>query len=133
MRDDAIAALKFFDYFKDNGLADFTRWQAPPELTISEALFFIPANPQSRPLAFIRDLFEERARIVANDKNDVRGQVIKLGINSVYGKFAQKVGQPGKPPAYGCLWYAAAITAGTRRKVMEAALTGRQGCNRLRH
>ena len=121
MRDEAIGCFEFFDRFKDDGLADFTRWGAPPEIIVSEALFFIPGDPASRPLAFIRGLFDERARIVANDKNDVRGQVIKLGINSVYGKFAQKSGKPGEPPAYACLWYAAAITAGTRRKLMEAA------------
>jgi hypothetical protein len=39
------------------------------------------------------------------------------------GKFAQRVGQLGEPPAYGSLWYAGAITAGTRRKLMEAALS----------
>jgi hypothetical protein len=123
LRDEAIAAFKFFDRFKDDGLADFTRWSAAPEIIVSEAMFFIPGEAASRPLAFIRTLFDERARIVANDKNDVRGQVIKLGINSVYGKFAQRNGQPGEPPAYACLWYAAAITAGTRRKLIEAALT----------
>jgi hypothetical protein len=32
------------------------------------------------------------------------------------------VGKRGEPPAYGSLWYAAAITAGTRRKLLEAAL-----------
>jgi hypothetical protein len=53
----------------------------------------------------------------------MRGQVIMLGINSVYGKFAQRVGKRGEPPAYGSLWYAAAITAGTRRKLLQAALS----------
>lgn len=122
MRDDAIAALKFFDYFNGNGLADFSRWRDAPEIIISEALFFIPGGASSRPLSFIRDLFNLRAEITAKNKSDVRGQVIKLGINSVYGKFAQRVGKPGEPPAYGCLWYAAAITAGTRRKLLESAL-----------
>jgi hypothetical protein len=85
-------------------------------------MFFIPADETSRPLKFIRAVFNWRAEIVSKNKLDVRGQVIKLAINSVYGKFAQRVGQLGQPPANGCLWYAAAITAGTRRKLMEAAL-----------
>jgi hypothetical protein len=83
-------------------------------------LFFIPTDEASRPLTFIKDLFDWRASL---HKDDMRGQVIKLGINSVYGKFAQRVGKRGEPPAYGSLWYAAAITAGTRRKLLEAALS----------
>ena len=58
-------------------------------------MFFTPTDEWSRPLAFIQDLFNMRAEIVAKNKLDVRGQVIKLAINSVYGKFAQRVGQFG--------------------------------------
>ena len=120
MRDDAINALNFFKRFAID-LRDFSTHRGEPEMIVSEAMFFIPADETSRPLEFIRALFNWRAEIVSKNKHDVRGQVIKLAINSVYGKFAQRVGQLGQPPAYGCLWYAAAITAGTRRKLMEAA------------
>jgi hypothetical protein len=68
-------------------------------------------------------LFDYRAKLVKADKKDARGQVIKLDINAVYGKFAQRIGRRGKPPKYGSLWFAAAITAGTQRKLVEAALT----------
>ena len=121
MRDDAINALNFFDRFCVE-LRDFSTHRGEPEMIVSEAMFYIPADETSRPLEFIRALFNWRAEIVSKNKLDVRGQVIKLAINSVYGKFAQRVGQLGQPPSYGCLWYAAAITAGTRRKLMEAAL-----------
>lgn len=123
-RDEVIGAFKHFDYFNGCGrLADYGLHDGPPELIVSEALFFIPGDENSRPLEFIRQLFDMRAEIAINDENDMRSKIIKLGLNSVYGKFAQRVNRPGEPPAYGCLWYAAAITAGTRRKLMEAALT----------
>jgi hypothetical protein len=105
---------------RDRALVHRGLYPDDPQIIVSEALFFEPGYPSSRPLQFIQDLFDWRASL---PKEDMRGQVIKLGINSVYGKFAQRVGRPGEPPAYASLWYAAAITAGTRRKLMEAALT----------
>jgi hypothetical protein len=36
---------------------------------------------------------------------------------------AQRKGHKGKPSNYASLWFAAAIAAGTQRKLMEAALT----------
>jgi DNA polymerase type B, organellar and viral len=120
MRDDVIAAFKYMDRFSELGeLCEYGRFATGPRLEVSEALFFIPGDENSRPLTFVKELFDWRASL---PKDDMRGQVIKLGINSVYGKFAQRVGQRGEPPAYGSLWFAAAITAGTRRKLMEAAL-----------
>jgi hypothetical protein len=120
MRDDVIAAYKWFDHFNGCGkLTNLGVHRERPEMIVSEALFFVPGDERSRPLSFIQGLFDWRASL---PKGDMRGQVIKLGINSIYGKFAQRVGKPGEPPSYGSLWYAAAITAGTRRKLMEAAL-----------
>jgi hypothetical protein len=120
MRDDVIAAFEYADRFNElEKLAHWGAYPQGPQIIISEALFFVPANEASRPLTFIRELFDWRASL---PKDDMRGKVIKLGINSVYGKFAQRVGKRGEPPAYGSLWYAAAITAGTRRKLLEAAL-----------
>jgi DNA polymerase type B, organellar and viral len=120
MRDDIIAALNHFDYFNERDqLAHFGIYREGPQLVVSEAMFFVPGDETSRPLSPIRGLFDWRASL---PKNDMRGQVIKLGINSIYGKMAQRVGKAGEPPAFGSLWYAAAITAGTRRKLMEAAL-----------
>jgi hypothetical protein len=53
----------------------------------------------------------------------VAEQNIKLSLNSLSGKAAQSVGgNETAPPRTACPWYAAATTAGTRRRVMEAAL-----------
>ena len=50
-------------------------------------------------------------------------QNIKLTLNSLSGKAAQSIGgSETNPPRTACPWYAAATTAGTRRRVMEAAL-----------
>ncbi len=50
-------------------------------------------------------------------------QNIKLTLNSLSGKAAQSVGgNETAPPRTACPWYAAATNAGTRRRVMEAAL-----------
>ena len=79
-----------------------------------------------RPLAIIRDLYNERRRIkeeaARTKKYDVREKAIKLSINSVYGKFAQNVGTEGKVPPTANPYYAAATTAYCRRRLIEAAL-----------
>jgi len=49
-------------------------------------------------------------------------KVIKLVLNSIYGKQAQFVGSEGKVPKCANPYYAAAITAYCRRRVLEAAL-----------
>jgi hypothetical protein len=49
-------------------------------------------------------------------------KVIKLVLNSVYGKLAQYVGSEGKVPKCANPYYAAAITSYCRRRLMEAML-----------
>jgi hypothetical protein len=123
MRDDVVAAFKYFDKFSSLGrLSHGVPGGSKPEIRVTEALFFVPATDE-RPFAFIRELFDLRARIMKADKNDVRAIILKLAYNSIYGKLAQSVGRKGEPPPYASPWMAAAITAGTRRKLIEAALT----------
>jgi hypothetical protein len=93
-----------------------------PEIRVTEAMFFVPATDE-KPFAFVQELFDLRASIIAEDKNDARGVILKLAINSIYGKLAQSVGRKGEPPAFASPWMAAAITAGPRRKLIEAGLT----------
>ena len=118
MRDDVLAAFEWRDVlghhglYRDGGLID-----------VKEALFFEPGEPDARPFAWVRELFDYRAALVKTDANDVRAIVIKLMLNSIYGKFAQGVGNPGSPPRFASPWMAAAITAGTRRKLLRASLT----------
>jgi hypothetical protein len=94
---------------------------------IVHALEFVPAN-DAMPFAFIPDYFDKRTEIKteikASGKYNVLEKIIKLGINSIYGKTAQSIdgGSNDEPPRTANPWYAAAITAWTRRKIMEAAL-----------
>lgn len=88
------------------------------DLATPELLRFRPAN-DGRPFAFLRDMFDYRLSL---SKDDITQIVVKLGINSCYGKLAQAVGQFGRPPVYASPWHAAAITAWTRARLFEAAM-----------
>jgi hypothetical protein len=151
MRDEAIAAKRWLEKFVRLGLpgvgADglardvasniaekippcygFARWPRRAKdhglnLLITEAAFFEEDATHPRPYAFIPRLYEERARLQREEPGNVAEQNIKLTLNSLSGKAAQSVGgSEDKPPMTACPWYAAATTAGTRRRAMEAAL-----------
>jgi hypothetical protein len=123
MRDHVIGAYTHYDTFMAaDALHDYRRYDKGAEIEIVRAWIFHPAS-DFKPLGFVRDLFGYRTQIVKLNKKDSRGQVIKLLINAIYGKMAQRRGYRGSPSKYASLWYAAAITAGTQRKLMEAALT----------
>jgi hypothetical protein len=123
MRDHVIAAFEHYDTFMaSKRLMDFSIHREAPEIKLGGAWIF-HVGTDEKPLARIKEWFDYRALLVRADKKDARGQVIKLIINAVYGKFAQRIRRRGKPPKFGSLWFAAAITAGTQRKLMEAALT----------
>jgi hypothetical protein len=53
--------------------------------------------------------------------------VIKLVLNSIYGKMAQSIGTPGKLPLCSNPFYAGAITAGCRAELQLAALRNPHG------
>jgi hypothetical protein len=123
MRDHVIAAYKHYDTFMSlERLTDGRIYRNGPEIEIVRAWIFKPAS-EFKPLGFARGMFDYRTALIKVDKKDSRGQVIKLNINAMYGKMAQRIGRKGEPPKYASLWYAAAITAGTQRQLMEAALT----------
>jgi hypothetical protein len=67
------------------------------------------------PLGWIETLYQERAAM-GEGKNAPSGVGKKLGYNSIYGKFAQSVGNP----KYGNAVYASLITAGCRCIVLDA-------------
>ncbi len=120
MRDHVIAAFKHYDYFeRQNRLCHYGVNPRGASLEIVSAWLFHPATDE-KPFAWIRELFDYRASL---PKKDARGQVVKLGINSVYGKLCQAVGKRGMPPRFVSWFFAAAITAGTQRRVVEAGLT----------
>jgi hypothetical protein len=123
MCDEVIGGFKWFDEFDRQGrLCNRLIHPEGPEIRVTEAMFFVPATDE-KPFAFVQELFDLRASIIAENKDDVRGVILKLAINSIYGKLAQSVGRRGDPPAFASPWMAAAITAGTRRMLLEAALT----------
>ena len=68
------------------------------------------------PLRQLAGLYESRLRI---GKNSPEGKAFKLVYNSIYGKFAQSVGDP----AYGNPFYASLITAGCRTAILDAIAT----------
>jgi hypothetical protein len=73
MRDEVIGAFKWFDEFNRQGrLCDRLIHPEGPEIRVTEALFFVPATDE-KPFAFVQELFDLRASIVAEDEDDVRG------------------------------------------------------------
>jgi hypothetical protein len=67
---------------------------------------------QCKPFDWIDGLYAERIRL----GKDAAGYPIKLGLNSLYGKLAQRIGNP----KYGNFIYAGLITAHTRAALNDA-------------
>ena len=111
MRDEVIGMFEFRDRFRQG------------EIEVIEGLIFEPADPSSRPFAWVSSMFDYRAGLLRADKKDVRATSIKLALNSLYGKLAQGVGGSEEPPLFASPWMAAAVTAGVRLQVLRAALT----------
>ena len=59
---------------------DRFRWG---EIEVIEGLIFEPADPFSRPFAWVSSMFDYRARLFRADKKDVRATSIKLALNSM--------------------------------------------------
>lgn len=71
---------------------------------------------EHHPFAFVDALFDQRKAMEYG-----QGIVLKLILNSLYGKLAQQVGErKGKKPPFQCFYWAGAITAGTRAKILRA-------------
>lgn len=68
---------------------------------------------ECKPFSWVADLYRYRQSIGA----DGRGKVIKLGINGLYGKLAQRIGNP----RYANMIWASLITASTRAQLLDAA------------
>lgn len=92
----------------------------------------IPAT-DAQPFDFVDKYYAMRAtmsaRIKAGDLSALdqwmKGaeKVIKLGLNSLYGKMAQQVGgRDGKPPSYFQLEWAGYVTSAVRAQLMQAAM-----------
>lgn len=96
------------------------------EINILGVYEFVPAFDPPLTFGFVPGYFDQRAELTEAHKKgkpyDIREKVIKLGLNSIYGKMAQRVGGHGKAPPYSCIFYAAAITAGTRAMLIRATM-----------
>ena len=96
---------------------------------VRQAWIFTPVDPDERPFAFWRRDTKSACRYKRAVPYDAREKFYKLPLNSIYGKMAQRVGgmeTPSgwmKPPPTANPYYAAAITANCRRRLVEAALT----------
>jgi len=69
--------------------------------------------PHPSPLGQLTGLYDSRLRI---GKDTPEGKAFKLVYNSIYGKFAQSIGEP----VFANPFYASLITAGCRTMVLEA-------------
>jgi hypothetical protein len=84
---------------------------------VCEGWEWVPDDPTYRPFAFLRDMFRTRAEL---GKRNALSMPYKLGPNSLYGKFAQRVGYvtdshgAHHPPRSHCLPLAGWVTSYTR-------------------
>lgn len=69
-----------------------------------------------RPFGWINDVYAERRRL--KDEGRAAEKVVKLGLNSIYGKLAQGISYRGRPQWQSYFW-AGYITAATRARVLD--------------
>lgn len=91
-----------------------------PNIVVSDGWDFIPAdNAGGSPFAFVRELAEQKIEYKRQGHGGEK--VLKLGINSLYGKLAQGKGYRDNRPPYQCYFWAGEITARTRARMLELA------------
>lgn len=86
---------------------------------VIEGITFTPADNAAFPFAWVEETYRLRQALKA--KGDKREKALKLGLNSLYGKFAQAVSGPGRPGQYQCYFYAGWITSYCRAEILRAA------------
>lgn len=93
-----------------------------PGVEVCEGYEWVPADNRVRPFAFLAEMFAERMRI---GKRNIMSMPYKLGPNSMYGKFAQRVGFTTDdkgihhPPRSHCLPLAGWVTSYTRASLFN--------------
>lgn len=118
-------------YYPENGCGWYhakevrRAWELYAEyMEVEEGWIFTPST-DSRPFAWIRNIYELRQIMQAEGKASEKAY--KLGLNSVYGKLAQGYGFRGSPPPFQSFFWAGAITAGTRARLLELAALNLSG------
>lgn len=78
-------------------------------------------NDGTRPFRFLEDMFNKRIEI---GKSNIASMPFKLGPNSMYGKFAQRVGKDNdkRPPNSHCLPLAGWITSRCRAELFKVVI-----------
>lgn len=79
--------------------------------------YVLPTNCDHQPFQWIDEYYAERQRLKDPNNYNFGEKVLKLGLNSVYGKTAQS---KGKAPRFQCLVWAGMITSGTRAMILKA-------------
>jgi hypothetical protein len=74
---------------------------------------------ECNPFKFVENLYQWRLRLEA-EGNKEQALIVKLCLNSLYGKTAQSVGHKNRRPPFQNFFYAGAITSGTRAKILRA-------------
>lgn len=82
--------------------------------TIKEG--YIPETIEGRPFSWVQEIYDRRIEL--KEKNDPAQWALKLGLNSLYGKTAQRVGTA----KYFSLAWAGYITSATRAKLLRASI-----------
>jgi DNA polymerase type B, organellar and viral len=89
----------------------------PSSIRVTEG-YVLSNRCNHKPFAFIKDYYDKRRQLkLANDLGHI---VIKLGLNSLYGKTAQGRGHKDSAPRTQCLIWAGMITSDTRALLLNA-------------
>lgn len=88
-------------------------------IVVTSGYIFEPADPEARPFAFLAEQYDYRQELKAAGHPGEK--VLKLGINSVYGKLAQGNSRDGRRPRFQSYYWAGKITADTRARALLAA------------
>lgn len=89
----------------------------PGPFDVSTGYVFTPAD-ETRPLGFIAEVYEQRRQL--KREGNPSEKVLKLGINSVYGKLAQGASRKLTGPPFQDYFWAGYITAHTRARMLSA-------------
>ena len=85
--------------------------RAGDDIRIDAGWTWVPYECDCEPYSFVPDVFRERRRL----GKSARGKILKLGLNSLYGKTAQSIGQP----KYASAAHAGLITSLTRARMLR--------------
>lgn len=101
--------------------AEYARFMAN-DVTLIEGWEFVEDDSTDRPFSWVEDVYETRAQWKRD--GNASQMALKLLLNSMYGKMAQRVGWEVKqgPPEWHQLEWAGYVTSLTRAKIFRAML-----------